>query len=300
MRYKPVENKPKKNISMSTNLNNLGEINSTKLNENGNSVLTNLNVAKNHLDSSNKLVSLELMNKILENYNPDSLNNNVFINDKNTLEKERNEINAKIDVLLDLNITPEMVFSKTKYLLIEKLNMYETAYKNLILYLDKILNSEKPSEIIDIEYLNYLLENYKQTIADTNKFIQITTQEIMTIKTEKAIKIASENTNLAIAKFGYSMIIFSSNGPFFKKGYIDTALTAKVFKDNIDITENYSDLQFKWTRESQNKASDESWNIGSPNSKTIKILNKDYQTGGCSFICSLYDEKGIMIVNSLR
>lgn len=73
----------------------------------------------------------------------------------------------------------------------------------------------------------------------------------------------------------YDVLIESSNGNVFKNGDIETTLTAKVRKGNEDITDQFTDTQFSWTRVSKDPEGDIAWNEAHKHTKTVAITNKD-------------------------
>ena len=73
----------------------------------------------------------------------------------------------------------------------------------------------------------------------------------------------------------YDVLIESSNGNAFKNGDIETVLTAVVRKGNEDITEQFADTQFSWTRVSKDPEGDIVWNNAHKHTKTVAITNED-------------------------
>lgn len=73
----------------------------------------------------------------------------------------------------------------------------------------------------------------------------------------------------------YDVLIESSNGNVFKNGDIETTLTAIVRKGNEDITDQFTDTQFSWTRVSKDPEGDVVWNEAHKHTKTVVITNKD-------------------------
>lgn len=73
----------------------------------------------------------------------------------------------------------------------------------------------------------------------------------------------------------YDVLIESSNGNVFKNGDIETTLTAKVRKGNEDITDQFTDTQFSWTRVSKDPEGDVAWNEAHKHTKTVAITNAD-------------------------
>lgn len=75
----------------------------------------------------------------------------------------------------------------------------------------------------------------------------------------------------------YDVSIDSSNGLVFKNGDIESTLTAKVRKGNEDITDQFTDTQFSWTRVSKDPEGDIKWNNAHTHTKTVTITEDDVQ-----------------------
>lgn len=73
----------------------------------------------------------------------------------------------------------------------------------------------------------------------------------------------------------YTVSIDSSNGLVFKNGDIESVLTVKVWKGNEDITDQFTDTQFCWTRVSKDSQGDILWNATHKYTKTVTITEKD-------------------------
>lgn len=73
----------------------------------------------------------------------------------------------------------------------------------------------------------------------------------------------------------YTVSIDSSNGLVFKNGDIESVLTVKVRKGNEDITDQFTDTQFCWTRVSKDSQGDILWNATHKYTKTVTITEKD-------------------------
>ena len=73
----------------------------------------------------------------------------------------------------------------------------------------------------------------------------------------------------------YQVSIESSNGLVFKNGDIESVLSVKVQKGNEDITDQFTDTQFCWTRVSKDPEGDLLWNETHKHTKTVTITNRD-------------------------
>ena len=85
------------------------------------------------------------------------------------------------------------------------------------------------------------------------------------------------------------LVINSSNGNIFKNGQISTVLTATVFSWDNDVTSEYDENQFIWTRVSDDSDADDIWNINHyGGTKSITITNDDVKVRA-TFYCDLID-----------
>lgn len=122
-------------------------------------------------------------------------------------------------------------------------------------YKDKLVGVQKASEQ-SVEGVNKVEKELENFINTTNKHFAAMQEEI------------DENIS-------YDVLIESSNGVAFKNGDIETTLTAIVRKGNEDITDQFTDTQFSWTRVSKNPEEDLAWNEAHKHTKTVTITNED-------------------------
>lgn len=85
----------------------------------------------------------------------------------------------------------------------------------------------------------------------------------------------------------YRVEIISSNGSIFKNNQIDTTLTAKVYRNEEDITDSINAASFKWVKINADGSLDEAWNSKHfGGAKTIKITSSDIYARA-TFNCSV-------------
>jgi len=106
-------------------------------------------------------------------------------------------------------------------------------------------------------------ETLNQINAEMEKFVNEATEHFNEMQKE-----IEENIS-------YNVSIDSSNGLVFKNGDIESTLTAKVRKGNEDITDQFTDTQFSWTRVSKDSEGDLIWNETHKNTKTVTITEED-------------------------
>lgn len=84
----------------------------------------------------------------------------------------------------------------------------------------------------------------------------------------------------------YNLYISSSNGIRMNDGITDTILSARLYKRDEDVTDQYDDQYFIWTRSSSDSAGDTYWNEQhSSGTKQLRITRNDVY-GGAMFSCS--------------
>ena len=95
----------------------------------------------------------------------------------------------------------------------------------------------------------------------------------------------------------YNLYISSSNGIRMLTGIKDTVLTVSLYRRDEDVTDQYDDKYFIWTRNSSDSSGDTYWNEQySIGSKELKITRADVY-GGAVFKCS-FTYNGEIIITS--
>ncbi|MBQ4091904.1 MAG: hypothetical protein IJC82_01145 [Firmicutes bacterium] len=85
---------------------------------------------------------------------------------------------------------------------------------------------------------------------------------------------------------GYQVQIVSSHGNFFKNGKIDTTLQVVLWLGKDDVTGNYNDACFQWTRTSDDAEADKVWNmVNATGKKSIHLTRADVK-GRATFFCT--------------
>lgn len=86
--------------------------------------------------------------------------------------------------------------------------------------------------------------------------------------------------------------VYSSNGLSFRNGNVYTTLSATLYSSKKDVTDQYTDSQFIWTRQSDYPEQDRAWNSQhSTGQKSIEITRND-MLGRATFTCTVYDQLG--------
>lgn len=85
---------------------------------------------------------------------------------------------------------------------------------------------------------------------------------------------------------GYDVQIVSSHGNIFKNGQIETTLSVVLWLGKDDVTEEYNDACYQWTRASSDAEGDKAWNArNATGKKSIMITGADV-VGRATFFCT--------------
>ena len=126
---------------------------------------------------------------------------------------------------------------------------------------------ERKYDLGSIAGLKKAVKQSETALKNTNKEMETFVNETVEHFTEMQKEIEESIT--------YDVSIDSSNGLVFKNGDIESVLTAKVRKGNEDITDQFTDTQFSWTRVSKDPEGDIAWNNAHKNTKTVTITEDD-------------------------
>lgn len=96
----------------------------------------------------------------------------------------------------------------------------------------------------------------------------------------------------------YYLYITSSNGIRFSPGVNEIILSVTLYKRNEDVTSQYDDIYFTWTRLSSDTAGDTYWNEQHSKGSKQLIITKSDVYGGARFSCS-FVYNGEVLLTSL-
>ena len=130
------------------------------------------------------------------------------------------------------------------------------------------------SEVID--ELNGMTSRFEQTAAE------------VIIRVEEKI----------MENIGFQVQIVSSNGNIFKNGQIETTLSVVLTLAREDVTDEYNEACFRWTRKSSDSEADRIWNmVNSTGQKSIDISGDDV-VGRATFFCTFTEPvTGVALTN---
>lgn len=130
------------------------------------------------------------------------------------------------------------------------------------------------SEVID--ELNGMTSRFEQTAAE------------VIIRVEEKI----------MENIGFQVQIVSSNGNIFKNGQIETTLSVVLMVAREDMTNEYDEACFRWTRKSSDSEGDRIWNmVNSTGQKSIDISGDDV-VGRATFFCTFTEPvTGVALTN---
>lgn len=297
-----------------------GSLNPTKLQENGIDVLTIKNIAHSlDTDGTDKVPSIKLLRYIVENNIGNGNGNGNITNGggnvdfskeevisavaelfiKNFLDniiKERDDNLSRIQILT--NETPELIGDESRTNLIDSSNEYTEICTEIKTYINNILESNQNIDYIVESELNNKFELYKKKLNTISYDTQIAINRLSQIKSDMALEEANKHTDSIANQIVYKLEIHSSNGSIFKKGTIDTTLTAVLYKGKEVVTEQFLPIRFVWTRNSHDSVSDERWNSSSRRDYSIKVTSDDMNGSQSTFNCTVLDENGNKIVSA--
>lgn len=120
----------------------------------------------------------------------------------------------------------------------------------------------------------YNFAGMKKAIRQSEEGVNKVEKELenFTNKTIENFTAMQEEIN---GNISYDVLIDSSNGLAFKNGDIKTTLSAIVRKGNEDITDQFTDTQFSWTRVSKDPDGDIVWNNAHKHTKSVVITDAD-------------------------
>ncbi len=149
---------------------------------------------------------------------------------------------------------------------------------------DNQITPNKLSFNVEVDENGTIITNIDQILmGDGGKFGQVFTeyQESVTSTTTALDKKIEDNLQ-------YKLELSSSNGNIFTNGQIDTYLTITLYRGNNDVTNDYPDSHFIWSRQSSDSDLDDYWNSQhTTGSKNLHITREDIFKKAqfrCSFI----------------
>ncbi|MBS4762107.1 phage tail protein [Carnobacteriaceae bacterium zg-ZUI252] len=160
-------------------------------------------------------------------------------------------------------------------------------------------------EIVDHDFMPAITIRGRVASVDNVSFIDktvgtitITNIEETRYVTDSRIERLQEQLKSQVQNWNNTplvMLIDSSNGTTFTSGNITTTLTAKVSKNSIDVTGQYTN--FKWERVSRYDTSkDAHWNQQHTNTtRSIQISNEDVDNQATFFCYAMKDGKEIAV-----
>lgn len=173
---------------------------------------------------------------------------------------------------------------KPRFSVLDGVNSTDMTGKSKVVLgcLDGITDSDFPN---DLQPDGYGL--YAQNVFLKGLFVlrngKSVEDELNAVKTELSVipgQISSaitESKSYTDANAAIHTEVISSNGTAFRNDVIDSTLTARVYKGNVDITDTINQSCFKWKRKSNNSEKDAVWNLkySTYGSNIINITSED-------------------------
>jgi hypothetical protein len=163
-----------------------------------------------------------------------------------------------------------------------QLRTYLTATNDLnnlrpILYASTMMQD---SQIVGTE-LNGHIDDYKNAAY--------TLQQELSIAAKKAADNAQQNVDDVENNIVYKLEVSSSNGNQFINGQISTSLEARVWHGSTEVTDQFPDYKFQWTRVSNDPSGDTDWNARHFSGMRVIQITKDDVYVRATFNCELLD-----------
>lgn len=124
---------------------------------------------------------------------------------------------------------------------------------------------------------------------DTAGIMSMVRDEIGTASSrfeQKADEVISTVEQKILESVGFSLQILSSNGSIFKNGEIETTLSVVLMLGKEDVTNDYSDTCFRWTRKSADSTEDAVWNAKNASGKKEVTIASSDVVGRATFFCT--------------
>ncbi len=202
-------------------------------------------------------IQVEIGNIASDNY--------ITVDEKRALAREKGVIDSNHAILVS-QADSWGITEQTGYL------TYLTAYNNLNAYLAVILDDMTTgSSITSANEMQSLFSAvYSGTSALEEQFFQLNTGLVSGLDTRGKYEIQPS----------------CSSGPTVSIDNIPSILSAMLFLEGVDVTDDYADSEFTWVRVSEDRAADALWRDGSVIGKTLSIAAEDLVYKHANFLCT--------------
>lgn len=203
--------------------------------------------------------------------------------------------------------TQERLYQETKEQ-ISKRCYPEVTYEVDVIDMPERVRRGDVVEIVDHDFMPAITIRGRVASVDNVSFIDNSTGTI-TITNIEEVRYSTENTIEQLRKqlksqvsnwqnAPYILTVLSTNGNVFKDGNISTTLVAKVTKNSIDVTNQFT--KFIWTRTSAyDKSNDTQWNANHTASVSrLEITNHDVDAQA-TFTCTVYQNDTVIATESI-
>lgn len=136
------------------------------------------------------------------------------------------------------------------------------------------LNGVRTAQDLERKYNLSSLSSIKKNVELTETGLHKVENELTNFANETTEHFTEMQKEIT-ENISYDVSIDSSNGLVFKNGDIETTLQVKVRQGNEDITDQFTDTQFSWTRVSKDPEGDEVWNNSHKHTKTVQVTEED-------------------------
>lgn len=211
----------------------------------------------------------------------------------NTMQFKDANGNVRIQIGRDTNNNFTFVlYDETgKGILIDSTGIKESAIKDGLIKNDMVANNTLTKDKLAFNAVEKD-EDGKIHVSDVVVNGQGINASFTTI--EESIKGIENQIEGIQTSVPYTLNIFSTNGTVFKHGLIDTYLVPYLYLGQNDVTNDYPESNFIWTRQSSDTDGDKYWNNAhSTGTKNLHITNNDVFIGA-SFTCSFFNDKKVL------
>ncbi|KAF5043135.1 Prophage endopeptidase tail [anaerobic digester metagenome] len=158
---------------------------------------------------------------------------------------------------------------------------------------DAITAGKIKAQFIEIGPSSTFLEGYDPSMkANANQVYTKTEMDTKFTVLDGLIssKIVTEVTE-QIGEIGiYKVDLISTNGLVFKNDNVSTTLIARVYKNNVDVTDQINASRFRWTKTNEDGSPDEAWNTRYFGGAKQVTLTAEDVNQRASFKCEILEE----------
>jgi hypothetical protein len=136
---------------------------------------------------------------------------------------------------------------------------------------------------------SYIEGEILNTRIDLYKTASFRLQQELGIAAKKAADDAQQNVDDVENNIVYKVEITSTRGNIFKNGQVDTLLEARAYHGSQDVTDQFPEYKFQWTRVSDDPVGDALWNQNHFSGMKTVVITRDDIYVKATFNCELLE-----------